>query len=114
MKKIFSQKRAFCVLVTLLVLGFTSCNKNDSWIQMVQFYEESQSLPEASKDSIISFNKQFVKYVDSHPGVESDDLYQPTRDNIDYAAELHGFKFGGLSIIITFDPEWEGEDDITF
>ncbi len=114
MKKIFTQKRAFCVLVTLLVLGFTSCNKNDSWIQMVQFYEESQSLPEASKDSIISFNKHFVKYVDSHPGAESDDLYQPTRDNIDYAAEVHGFKFGSLNIIITIDDSWDGEEEYHF
>ena len=81
---------------------------------MVEFYEESQDLSEATKDSIVSFNKRFVGFVDSHPGAESDDLYQPTRDNIDYAAELHGFKFGGLTIIITFDPEWEGEDDITF
>ena len=114
MKKIFTLKGAFCVLFTLLVLGFTSCNKDESWIRMVQFYDESQSLPEVSKDSIISFNNEFLNFVNSHPGAESDNLYQPTRDNIDYAAELHGFQFGGLNIIITFDPEWEGEDEYYF
>lgn len=102
------------MLVALLVLSFTSCNKDNSWIQMVQFYEESESLPEASKDSIISFNKQFVNFVNSHPGAESDELYQPTRDNIDFAAEVHGFKFGGLSIIITINDEWEGDTTIYY
>lgn len=114
MKKIFTLKGAFCVLFTLLVLGFTSCNKDDSWIQMVQFYEESQSLPEESKDSIISFNKEFVNFVSSHPGAESDNLYEPTRDNIDYAAKVHGFKFGGINIIITINDEWDGEIDIDY
>lgn len=114
MKKKFTLKGAFYMLVTLLVLSFTSCSKDDSWIQMAQFYEESLSLPEASKDSIISFNKEFVNFVGSHPDAQSDELYQPTRNNIDYAAEIHGFKFGSLNIIITIDDSWDGEDEYHF
>ena len=114
MKKVLTLKGLFCLMFASASLAFASCNKDDSWIRMVQFYEESQSLPEASKDSIISFNKQFVDFVGAHPGAESDDLYQPTRDNIDYAAEVHGFKFGSLNIIITIDDSWDGEEEYHF
>ena len=114
MIKIFTLKGAFCALFMLLVLSFTSCNKNSDWIQMLYFYEESETLAEATKDSIISFNKRFVTFVNSHPGSENDDLYKPTRTNIDNAAELHGFRFGTLNIIITIEDEWEGIDEYYF
>jgi hypothetical protein len=111
MNKVFSLKGFFSIIAALVVLSYTSCDKDRSWEQMVQFYEESESLYEESVDSIVSFNKKFVGFVEANPGSESDRFYNPTRHNIDYAAAVHGFKFSNINVIVTIDDEWEGEEE---
>ena len=81
---------------------------------MELLYNESQGLPEVSIDSIKSFTAKFGSYVGSYPESRQDELYEPTVDNIRYAASLHGYQLVELKIGITLNTDWDDDVLIEF
>ena len=81
---------------------------------MTQLYEESAGLPQVSLDSIKSFTAKFGSYVVCRPESRQDEYYQPTLDNINYAASLYGCRLVELSTGVTVNTDWRGERHLTY
>jgi hypothetical protein len=117
---ISSLKGAFCMLIALLAICFTSCDKNDVVEQqptkaMELLYIESKGLPETSADSITSFAKKFCAHMNKNVEDQYDEFYQPTVDNMVYAASVFGYKLTvNVGVSIKINDEWDGEIVINF
>lgn len=110
----FSQKGIFLLFLAFMTGCFVSCEKDINYSQMFQFYEESEDLPDASVDSIKSFNTKFSGYVINHPESRQDDLFEPTVENVRHAAELKGLSLADFSINIVIDTTWERDTIIYY
>ena len=109
-----SLKGIFLLFIAIMAFSFVSCEKDINYSQMFMFYEESENLPDASVDSIKSFNTKFSSYVINHPESRQDDLFEPTVENVRHAAELKGLNLADFSINIVIDTTWERDTTIYY
>ena len=82
---------------TLTILGIImlalilSCAKEPIVITpMYRMYTESTNLPRATLDSINNFTKKLSAYVVRVPESRQDIYFDPTLDNLRYAASIQG------------------------
>jgi len=73
---------------------------------MEYFYGESLGLKSVAGDSIQRFATKVDYYVYCYPETKDDPYYEDIISNIEEASKL-----GGFSIVIYFDPTWEGETE---
>ena len=108
-------KTLAAVMLGGIMLGSTSCQKM-ILDPMSSLFIESQGLCDTSADSVKHFTSKFNTYVERYPESKNDKLYYPIVENIGEACATFGIQNQevGLSIIIYFDPEWDGIDEITF
>ena len=119
--KILTKKGAFIALLSMMIIGFASCDKNSSFEDeqpnnsMELMFVECKSLPETSIDSVKSFTNKFGSYVKVNPASANSEYYNPTVENISYACSVFGYKLTvntGVSILV--NDEWDGEYFMNF
>ncbi len=96
----------FAMLYMMAALSFTACEKAplDSQVQdMEYFYNESLRLDKVSGDSIQRFATKVETYIKQNPSQYNNPYLIEIIENIQNAA-----KQGGINIVITINPEWEG------
>lgn len=83
---------------------------------MQQLYQESQHLNQASLDSIDSFTTKLGGYINAHPSVLEDELYEPLINNINLSLAPHGYcvKVTTVSVGVKVETDWKGEKFINF
>ncbi len=109
-----SLKGIFLLSIAILASSVVSCEKEVNYTQMFQFYEESIELPDATVDSIKSFNTKFSGYVIQHPDSRQDEYFEPTVANVRHAADLNGLNLSDLRIAIVINTTWERDTTIYF
>ena len=121
MKKTLSLKGLFCLMITVLVIGFTSCEKDNNAEKvkpvdnMELFFNESKGLPETSMDSVNSFVKKFSAHIKTYPESQNSEYFNPTVDNMSYACSVFGYKLiVNVGVGITINDEWDGEYNYYF
>jgi hypothetical protein len=107
-------------MLLTFVLVFASCSKDDadgaSSSSMRQMYDESTRLTQVQMDSISNFCDKLCGYLNKHPQSKQDEYFDPTFQNIQTAAALHGYdvKLKEATFTITVNDEWKGETFITY
>lgn len=98
--------RAFCVmLLALLPLGFSSCEKPDVVHgELEGYYDESTRLCACTTDSVTRFSSKVKTFVADFPEAKDDPLYPPILRNIHDAWMLLDVNGTG----------WDGEITIGF
>lgn len=76
---------------------------------MESFYIESCGLTKVASDSVQRFATKVDHYVYCYPETKDDPYYEDIISNIEEASKL-----GGFSIVIYFDPTWEGETEYNY
>lgn len=110
--------RAFlclCLIVSAFFLG--SCQQEEvRTTGMQQLYQESQHLNQASLDSIDSFTTKLGDYINAHPSVLEDELYEPLINNINLSLAPYGYcvKVTTISVGVKVETDWKGEKFINF
>ena len=110
--------RAFlclCLIVSAFFLG--SCQQEETHISgMQQLYQESQHLNQASLDSIDSFTTKLGVYINAHPSVLEDELYEPLINNINLSLAPYGYyvKVTTVNVGVKVETDWKGEKFINF
>ena len=102
----------FAVMVFVAITVLSSCDKivyEPTLDGIEALYNESCGLKSVSSDSIQRFATKFHAYVNRFPEVQNNPEYYDILDNIEQAAKTYG-----LSIIIYFDPTWDGDTTIYF
>ena len=87
--------------------ALSSCSKEPFGSQiedMEYFYNESCGLTRVAGDSIQRFATKVETYVVHYPEEKYNPYYPEIVDNIKSAAKLCN-----ITIVISIDPEWEGE-----
>ena len=95
------------VVALVAALALSSCSKESFGSQiedMEYFYNESCSLTRVAGDSIQRFATKVETYVVHYPEEKYNPYYPEIVDNIQSAAKLCN-----ITIVISIDPEWEGE-----
>ena len=121
MKELFSLKGLFCMMATALVIGFTSCDKDNNAENvkpvdnMELFFNESKGLSETSMDSVNSFIDKFSTHIKKYPESQNSEYFNPTVDNMSYACSVFGYKLiVNVGVGITINDEWDGEYNYYF
>jgi len=109
-----SLKGIFLLFIAILASSVVSCEKEVNYTQMFQFYEESIELPDATVDSIKSFNTKFSSYVIKNPESRQDEYFEPTVANVRHAADINGISLTDLRIVITIDTTWDRDTTIYY
>ena len=110
--------RAFlclCLIVSTFILG--SCQQEETPISgMQQLYQESQHLNQASLDSIDSFTTKLGDYINAHPSVLEDELYESLINNINLSLAPYGYcvKVTTVNVSVKVETDWKGEKFINF
>ena len=103
--------RAFlCLCLMTFTFFIASCQQEEvRTTGMQQLYQESQTLNQASLDSIDHFTAKLGKYINSHLSVLDDELYDPLISNVRKAYALHGYKAEvTMNVGIKINTDWEG------
>ena len=103
--------RAFlCLCLMAFTFFIASCQQEEVRTSgMQQLYQESQTLNQASLDSIDHFTAKLGKYINSHLSVLDDELYDPLISNVRKAYALHGYKAEvTMNVGIKINTDWEG------
>lgn len=120
---ILSLKGLFLMLFASMAICFTSCDKSNDIVEqepakarpMELLYNESKGLPETSADSVTNFAQKFCSHLNSNLNNQNDEYFQPTVDNIEYAATVFGYKITiKTGVSITINDEWDGEYYMNF
>ena len=77
---------------------------------MQQLYQESQHLNQASLDSIDCFTTKLGDYINAHPSVLEDELYEPLINNINLSLAPYGYcvKVTTVNVGVKINTDWEG------
>ena len=111
------------MLFASMAICLSSCDKNDDVVEqetskarpMELLYNESKGLAETSADSVTNFAQKFCDHMNSHLNDQNDEYFQPTVDNIEYAATVFGYKLTiNMGVGITINDEWDGEYFMNF
>ena len=109
------------MMATALVVGFTSCDKDNNAENvkpvdnMELFFNESKGLPETSMDSVNSFVKKFSAHIKTNPESQKSEYFNPIVDNMSYACSVFGYKLIlNVGVGITINDEWDGEYNYYF
>ena len=111
------------MLFASMAICLSSCDKNDDVAEqepakarpMELLYNESKGLAETSADSVTNFVQKFCDHMNSHLNDQNDEYFQPTVDNIEYAATVFGYKLTiNMGVGITINDEWDGEYFMNF
>lgn len=104
------------MMTVVLVIGFASCEKDSSvsLSQMELYYNESKGLPETSIDSVKSFASKFGGYINSNPESSTSEFYDPTVENIRYAAAVFGYEYKIVETGFLLDTTWLPEIHMNF
>ena len=83
---------------------------------MQQLYQESQHLNQAGLDSIDHYIAKLGGYINAHPSVLKDELYEPLINNINLSLAPHGYyvKVTAVSVGVKVETDWKGEKFINF
>jgi hypothetical protein len=83
---------------------------------MQQLYQESQHLNQAGLDSIDSFTTKLGVYINAHPSVLEDELYEPLINNINLSLAPYGYyvKVTTVNVGVKVETDWKGEKFINF
>ena len=101
-----------CMFVAMASLCFTACDKDSlppSIDNMESYYIESCNLRKVEGDSIQRFATKVVTYVNHFPEEKSSPYYPDIVANIKDAARA-----GNITIVVTINTDWEGEQRISF
>ena len=118
-----SLKGMFLMLFASMAIYLSSCDKNDEVVEQVPaearpmelLYNESKGLAETSADSVTNFAQKFCDHMNSHLNDQNNEYFQPTVDNIEYAATVFGYKLTiNMGVGITINDEWDGEYFMNF
>lgn len=104
-----------CLIVSAFFLG--SCQQEEvRTTGMQQLYQESQHLNQAGLDSIDSFTTKLGDYINAHPSVLEDELYEPLINNINLSLAPYGYcvKVTTVSVGVKVETDWKGEKFINF
>ncbi len=115
----------FCVCLLLLsTIVFVACGNDEQQVEyasiedpislLIPYYLESKGLPETSADSIVRFVHKFGDYVKANPACRGDEYYQPTYDNMVYAASLFGLTITTVTTGIKLETDWFGGYEVNF
>ena len=111
------------MLFASMAICLSSCDKNDDVVEqetskarpMELLYNESKGLAETSADSVTNFAQKFCDHMNSNLNDQNDEYFQPTVDNIEYAATVFGYKITiKTGVSITINDEWDGEYYMNF
>ena len=111
------------MLFASMAICLSSCDKNDDVVEqetskarlMELLYNESKGLAETSADSVTNFAQKFCDHMNSNLNDQNDEYFQPTVDNIEYAATVFGYKTTiKTGVSITINDEWDGEYYMNF
>ena len=118
-----SLKWMFLMLFASMAIYLSSCDKNDDVVEqeasrarpMELLYNESKGLAKTSADSVSNFAQKFCDHMNSTLNNQNDEYFQPTVDNIEYAATVFGYKLTiNMGVGITINDEWDGEYFMNF
>jgi len=118
--KVLTLKGAFIAFLSMMMIGFASCDKNSSFEDeqpnnsMELMFVESKGLPETSIDSVKSFTSKFAGYLKANPASANSEYYEPTVENISSACSVFGYKLTVVHTGVTINTEWDGEYFISF
>ena len=103
---------SFAVVALFAASGLSSCTQESFGSQaqdMESFYNESRRLDQVTGDSIKRFATKVETYIKQNPEQRNNPYFIEIVENIQDAA-----KQSGISIVLTIDPEWEGEIEYHF
>ena len=118
-----SLKGMFLMLFASMAIYLSSCDKNDDVVEqepaearpMELLYNESKGLAKTSADSVSNFAQKFCDHMNNNLNDQNDEYFQPTVDNIEYAATVFGYKITiKTGVSITINDEWDGEYYMNF
>ena len=111
-RQVLTLKGAFIVFFLFMALSFASCEKkniveNEKTVDNMElFFIESKGLPETSIDSVKSFASKFGGYVKANPKSTNSEYYNPTVENMSYAASVFGYELTVFKTGILLETDW--------